>query len=175
MKANTMKTVINAVIIVILMTLMQSCAEESLRLTGCNAYNVIYSLDNSTMEATATGYLLKNGDPLENVYLPDEVVAANLHYKVVAVDSHVFCDSQVFNVEFGSNFKFIGEEAYKGCREIRYVKFTSMTPPILPQNGFDQTTYEKATLIIPEDCNIHNTTWENFHKIVRIKKTSEEN
>lgn len=166
MKISNVFTAIVSTIIVSIAVIMSGCAGEELRYSAINYGGVHYEIENN--EATATGYLIENGEVKKSLSLPDKIVASNLSFKVVAVADKAFVGGQWETVTLGANVRSVGNEAFSGCKNLIGICFEGSIPPSLPENAFDPETYRLAILCIPVGCNIISSNWLKFRNIVEL-------
>lgn len=156
-------------IFVIMLVVVSSCAGEDFFPGGTTVEGVSYRFDNSTKEATATGYVVVNGKLLTNISLPDQLTSANLAYKVTAIGDLAFAGASACeSVEIGANVRTIGEMAFSGCTAIKVIKIEGSIAPLLPEDAFEQKVYDSATLILPRGCDITSSNWLKFTNIVEL-------
>lgn len=167
MKISNVFTAIVSTIIVSIAVIMSGCAGEELRYSAINYGGVHYEIENN--EATATGYLVENGEVKKSLSLPDKIVASNLSFKVVAVADKAFVGGQWETVTLGANVRSVGEQAFSGCDNLIGICFEGSIPPSLPENAFDPEVYDNAKLVIYSGVDIEGTTWSKFRDIVYLE------
>lgn len=162
---NSIITILFTFIIVTL----YSCAGEYFTPGGTAVDGISYTFDNDTNEAAATGYIVKDGNLLTKICLPDKITSANLTYTVTAVGDMAFVGASACEiVEIGANVKTIGVRAFSGCTAIKVVRLGGIVAPALPENAFELEVYASATIIIPKGCDISSTAWSKFNNIVEL-------
>ncbi|MDE6158811.1 MAG: leucine-rich repeat domain-containing protein [Bacteroidaceae bacterium] len=81
-------------------------------------------------------------------------------------------------VSFGENVKEIEEYAFEPCVNIVNVTSLNSVPPLITNETFNETIYQKATLYIPKGCKTNywlDPVWGKFQQIEEIEYTNVEN
>jgi len=164
MKTNSVVATVVAILVIIL---LQACAGESLTITSTTVDNITYFLDNEKAEATATGYVIKDGSVNKRLLLPNEIEAVNTHFTVTSVSDGAFINGPWESVEICSSIKSLGSKAFAGCNGIEAVTLYGTIAPTINDDTFDKETYQNAILVIRRDCNIEGSHWLNFTNIVK--------
>jgi len=72
------------------------------------------------------------------------------------------------DVKFNSAVESIGENAFGLCKNLERIGIKATTPPSLPENAFESTTYLAATLYVPaggKSTYAATKYWSNFQQI----------
>ena len=74
--------------------------------------------------------------------------------------------SSLTNIEFPSSVYNIGVGAFWECTDLATITCLSTNPPTIQSDTFEKSTYNKATLYVPESCKYKYQTayyWNNFN------------
>lgn len=89
--------------------------------------------------------------------------------KTIGKYSYANLNANVKSVVFSFHMERIGEHAFAGNDQLTEVLCTSLTPPELAENSFDERVYTDATLYVPalaEETYRTHPVWSRFSHIV---------
>ncbi len=145
---------------------LSACAGESIRDVTINMENVLYSLNEEGDYATAIGYNYKEIDSQSSLLIQDFVSANGKEYKVTGICERAFINSKFSTVDLGSSIDVIEREAFKYSTTIEEISFSGSTLPVLYENVFEESVYDSAVLIIPENTLV-SAPWDKFKNVKR--------
>jgi hypothetical protein len=98
-----------------------------------------------------------------------EVVIPN---SVEDIEQEAFYGCAILNkLSLGTSLASIGENAFFACNNITEINALATLPPACFDNTFTSTTYDKATLYVPEvakDDYAAASVWKNFKTQVAV-------
>lgn len=139
--------------------------------TDDDGKTIYYEIEENNNDVKVT-----NGDYSGDVVIPKKIRHEDKDYDVKKIGKDAFsgCDD-VTTVTIPESIDEIGEDAFDGCTGITDIYVYPATPPDLPENGFDDSSYEDATLHVPEE-NIDeykdSEPWNKFKNIEGITPTN---
>lgn len=168
MKTTSLKiTSLSPIVLFTLLALVLSaCAGESIRYITVNVENVSYSLNEDGDYATAIGYNYKEIDNKSSLLIQEFVSANGKRYKVTGIGEKAFINSRFSFIELGSCIDIIENEAFKYSISIDTICFSGNTLPVLYENAFEESVYDSAVLIIPENVEVLSP-WDKFKNVKR--------
>lgn len=150
----------------IIMIMLSACSGESIRYLTVNVDNVLYSLSDDGDYAIASGYNYKDVDSQSSLLIQDFVSANGKEYKVTGICERAFINSKFSTVDLGSSIDVIEREAFKYSTTIEEISFSGNTLPVLYENAFEESVYDSAVLIIPENTPV-SAPWDKFKNVKR--------
>ena len=138
---------------------------------NCNA--IVLTKDNKLIEATPVttipegiktiGFYAFAMQPITEVVIPNSVED---------IEQEAFYGCAILNkLSLGTSLASIGENAFFACNNITEINALATLPPACFDNTFTSTTYDKATLYVPEaakDDYAVASVWKNFKTQVAV-------
>ena len=149
---------------VVMAVMLSSCAGEEFKPAKISVQGVTYLIDYVNQEATAVGMSDMDNVPSE-ISILDDVEAYGEVFPVTAIAPKAFLDVDLSTLIIGRNVSKIGREAFK-YSEIELIWITGMTLPAAPEDIFDASLYESATLTIMSGAKLTHP-WSNFKNVER--------
>ena len=125
----------------------------------------VTSVADATVEITAATLNGRSRADEVTLTIPATVEFKNVTYRVTGVANNGFEDSAITSLILPETISYVGLEAFKGCTALGSITCNAMLPPSANNNSFDQNTYAKATLRVPEsavDSYNQHAVWQLF-------------
>ena len=110
----------------------------------------------------------------ESYNIPSAVTYNNETYLVTGVGNTAFWGCvNVKSISLPSTINTIETDAFHGCSSLQVIICNAITPPSLKPSSFDNTTYNTATLYVPDNAVSAYKAAANWMSFSNIKSMSE--
>lgn len=111
----------------------------------------ITSVADATVEITAANITSRSRAAV-TLDIPETVEFKGMTYRVTGVANNGFEGSEISALILPKTISYVGLEAFKNCNALSSITCMSTLPPSVNNNSFDEATYAKASLKVPEDA-----------------------